>query len=547
MSIHTTREKPSVADEFAVSPPQLPTTPESEGRWILARPRLVVSLAAFVVLAPLYAYYSYLIGMGSNSDTAINVLQAWDMSHGNPLLSGWVQGNNSWITNELMIYAAVSFFLGITPNVAFISHGIIYAVIVIIAAWLAVGVTRDRKKAVLAVAIVAAILLPVNPDATVGWMFLSIIDHLGTSIPLMILLIVLDRSALTWRAGVATFGILTWAMTSDHLALFVGVLPVVLVAGLRAYFNKERRAGHLALVLGALASIPADAAFKAALEALGGASRNNPPDILFASAADLSVNLWETLDGLMVIFGANVFGRSVTDSKMELMHLAALTVAAIGWILALRSLRRLSIVDQILITAIGINVLAFAFSTMPGAYYTAHEMLVVMPFSAVLAARMIVPRLTELRTRVPVYAGLAIAVGLLATAVIIPPVRNDPTRELRAWLAQSGLTYGIAGFWLAASISVHSEGKTEIVAVINDGRGKVMPFWQVRRVDWYDPQRHDARFIISQEKDWGLSIHDLNGPLVESTFGQPNETVKLRNYVVRIYGYNILTKLPRSP
>jgi hypothetical protein len=283
--------------------------------------------------------------------------------------------------------------------------------------------------------------------------------------------------------------------------------------------------------------------FKSLVEALGGATRNNPPDAIFSSVEHMSQNVWETVNGLMVIFGATIFDRSAQQAKVELLHVAILATAAAGWIIALRSLRTLTLVDQILITAICVNVLAFLFSSMPGPFYTAHEMLVVVPFSAALAARLIVPRLTTLRARLPVYAGLAVSVVLLATTLAGP--RNpDRTGAVVAWLKQQNLSMGLSGYWQAASISVQSMSKVQVRAVIND-QGHVTPFWQVMRDDWYDPTKHDARFVISYTGEpLTGTIHDLNEVVLNENFGMPKQTVQLGGYVVRVYDYNLLTKLP---
>ena len=547
-SRHAAPEPPSPADQLAPAEP-LPTVeplppagPQRSRARRLLTAQPTIAIAAVLVLAPAYIWYSSLLGMASNSDIATNVLQAWDLTHGHPLLQGWIQGNNSYLTNELLVWALVTKIIGITPVVGYVSQGFLYAVLVVLTALLAAGRTRDLRRSLLAVALVGAIMLAVNREVS-SWMFLSLIDHLTTAIPLLILLLILDRAQPTWKLGLAAFAILTWALTADHLALFVGVAPVALVTAARIYFSAEQRKVHLAILGGALASVPASALFNAMLSALGGAAKALPPEVVFASAGEMQANFWETFDGLMIIFGAPLLGRSTEHSLSEVLHLGALGLAVAGWVLAVRALRHLSLVDQILIVAIGINIAAFLFSTMPGPDYTAHEMLIVVPFSAALAARLIAPRLTTWRGQLPVAAGFLAAVLLLA-ATLTGTRTPEPTANLTAWLRQQNLTYGLSGFWQAAAVSVESRGHVFVAPVINDSAGHVGPTDVGVRRDWYDKNLHDARFVIGwRGGDQTGSVHDLNDALLNQYFGPPKSIKRIDVYVVYVYDYNLLDRL----
>jgi hypothetical protein len=519
-------------------------TPEGQrsplGR--VLRSRAAIAFAIFLVLAPVYIYYSWLLGLNSGSDTAINILEAHDMANGRPILQGWIQGNNSWLTNELIVYALVAKVVGISPTVTYISHGILYAALVVLTGLLAIGRTQDRKQALLAAAIVGAMMLSITRDVS-GWMFLSMIDHLTTAIPLVILFLVLDRTRMSWKLGLASFAILTWALTSDYLVLFIGVLPVAIVAGLRAYFQRENRWAHLSIAAGALLAVPANSVFKLVLELMGGALRNPSPTPIFAAVGEMADNFWETINGLMIVFGAGLMGNTTKDNVTEVLHVAVVATAAVTWVLALRSIRTLSLVDQVLIIAILVNVTAFMFSPMPGPDYTSHELLVVVPFTAALAGRLIPPRLRTIKGQLPVFAGVAVALLLLANAVLGPKA-VEPTGELTAWLRQQHLSYGLAGYWQAASVTVESRGEVAVRPVINDSMGHVGPWALAIRDDWYDKTRYDARFVIAfRGYDQTGSIHDLNDDILRSQFGPPERTVRIGDYEVYLYNYNILNTL----
>jgi hypothetical protein len=59
------------------------------------------------------AYLEQARSLGSDADGASNVLQAWDMLHGNPLLRGWWLSDVSFYTTELPEYMLVELVHGL--------------------------------------------------------------------------------------------------------------------------------------------------------------------------------------------------------------------------------------------------------------------------------------------------------------------------------------------------------------------------------------------------------------------------------------------------
>jgi hypothetical protein len=59
------------------------------------------------------AYLEQARSLGSDADGASNVLQAWDMLHGNPLLRGWWLSDMSFYTTELPEYMLVELVHGL--------------------------------------------------------------------------------------------------------------------------------------------------------------------------------------------------------------------------------------------------------------------------------------------------------------------------------------------------------------------------------------------------------------------------------------------------
>jgi hypothetical protein len=86
--------------------------PEVRAAWRRLHRPLTVA-ACLTALAALYvAYLGQSRSLGTDADGASNVLQAWDMLHGNPLLHGWWLSDVSFYPTELPEYGSRSWPAG---------------------------------------------------------------------------------------------------------------------------------------------------------------------------------------------------------------------------------------------------------------------------------------------------------------------------------------------------------------------------------------------------------------------------------------------------
>jgi hypothetical protein len=123
------------------------------------------------------------------SDGAGNVLQAWDMLHGNLLLRHWWVSDVSFYTTELPQYMLIEVLLGLGAQVVHVAAAMTYTLLVLLAALLAKG--RAQGRAGLARALLAGgIMLAPQLNATA--ILLLSPDHTGTSVPLLVIWLLID-------------------------------------------------------------------------------------------------------------------------------------------------------------------------------------------------------------------------------------------------------------------------------------------------------------------------------------------------------------------
>jgi len=92
-------------------------------------------------------YYLQSRSYGVNSDAASQALQAWDMLHGNVLLTGWSLSDVSFYTTELPEYMLVEAVRGLGADVVHVSAALTYTLLVLLAAVLGRGRATGREGA----------------------------------------------------------------------------------------------------------------------------------------------------------------------------------------------------------------------------------------------------------------------------------------------------------------------------------------------------------------------------------------------------------------
>jgi hypothetical protein len=187
--------------------------------WARRHPRL--AWAAGLAIAALVLFFCYLREAQTyalNADPAAQALQAWQLWHGNPLLRGWWLGDVNFYTVELPLNAIVEMVIGLRTDVVHVGAALVYMAVVLLTAVLARGRARGWEGVVRAL-LGAGIMLA--PSLVYGTrVLMQGPDHMGTMIPVLLMLLVLDRAPERWWVPVVVGVMLTWAQVSDPLATY---------------------------------------------------------------------------------------------------------------------------------------------------------------------------------------------------------------------------------------------------------------------------------------------------------------------------------------
>jgi len=491
------------------------------------------------------------------------------------------------------------------------------------------GWTTPRAPLV-RMAVVLAIMLAPQPGVGVFVLLFSV-GHIGTAAPVMATWLFLDRywpgpgpggawPRRAWCIPVIAGLLLTWALLADPLVLVIAVIPVLVTAAARVVPDLrtgQRTGAGLRLVGHALArhwaelslAAAAAAAYLAAwcgqrlLHAAGGYTQQAVPFSLDP------VNTWWAhsrivAHGLLEMFGAffipgnavnylspgndvaapplTGLAEAVAISRLGCVALAVVGVCAAGRYFFRRDA---DLVSQLLLVGIVANLAAYIPSSLADhTALNAREFAPVLPFAAVLAARMLGDRLAVpfRRRQRPgdgqpgdgqpaagrpaagapggwalagqpwcrrlVAGGLAAlfcwyGLGLVQEARL--PAAANPFSKLEAFLVAHRLRSGIGGYWDASVITVGTGGAVTIRAVT---QGCLQPYaWEAKQA-WYNPAGPPASFLLTSGtpgyfSQWNAAPAALRA--LSTLFPSAATLDPGGGYQVHDYPGNLLARLPQ--
>ena len=325
---------------------------------------------------------------------------------------------------------------------------------------------------------------------------------------------------------------------SDLTVRYVAVPAIVVVCGYRALAARRFRSQDAALAVAAAFSVPLTVLMSAVMRWLGGFEPDAP------GARLVSPRLWPkhaevTWTNLRDLFGTvdtplTKFGAHGAAFGLACLVAAGFGVARVGWAWWRGRATR---AEQLLAVAIVCNIGADTITTLTH-QVDPHEIVVVLPCGAVLAARALVPaRITNLVVAFVAVAATAFASVLPLASAATVPLNQPYVAPVTTWLEAHDLTYGLAEYWQASAATLQSGGRVQI-RTVDLGTEVGASNYEVN-TSWYDPSLHDATFVVVD-----LDDKTAQPARYERSFGKPAMTHHVGFYLVMVYRTNLLRLLP---
>jgi hypothetical protein len=538
-------------DRQAARPPARP--------WYAGRRAWIAGFCLAAVL--LYVAFLRLSLTSQVSSDGANIdLMAWDMLHGNWLLHGWNAFDTPYLTTEIPQHAMIEAIFGLTPMVTHVAAAMTYTLSVLLAMLVAKGSATGRTGVVRAL-VAGGIMLAPQYNQGVFILVLSV-GHIGASVPLLLILLILDRARPRWQVAVLAGAALAWATMGDSLTYVLGSIPLAVACGYRVVREAaarrspsagvRARAFEFQLGVAALVSIGVADIGLRVVHALGGFNLY-PVQFKFMGTRQLSEHLALTWRALLILFGADYYhGQHGIWLAAAALHFVGMALAAwaVGWGVWRYFRPSAELIEQVMVGGVVLNLVLFATSNV--AKMNAHELAILLPFSAALAGRAVARvrasgwmtrrGLTVPARRAAAVLGVAALGGYLACLIgtdMLPPTGPSES-QLAAFLRRHHLTYGIAGYWEASIVTVDTGNQVQVRA-INDYK----KFLWAAKSDWYDARSNDADFIAA-EKGYGFTSAAQEQIQIHHRFGTPARTYVFGDYVVMVYNKNLLRDIHGS-
>jgi len=285
------------------------------------------------------------------------------------------------------------------------------------------------------------------------------------------------------------------------------------------------------------------------LRALGGYIPNPVP--FKFTLHDLPANL-HSLWAVPQIFGADYRGLAGGPYYTALLHMVSLVLVGLALLLlARRFFSGAALVDQALGVAIAGNIVLFVVTSAGSE--GPHEIAVVAPFGAALAARMLAsPQaagaraagLLARRARAVAYgAGLVVLLGYLGGLAheVVQPASPPAYARVASWLQAHHLRYGLGGYWESGIVTVQTGGQVNVRALL---KNTLAPDLWLSKPAWYDPAGQQANFIVLSSTPGFMNNWEPRA-LISKYFGRPAKIYSFGPYTVMVWDRNILPDIPR--
>jgi hypothetical protein len=556
---------------------------------------------AFTALALFACYLRQSQTVAVGSDGASQALQAWDLLHGHLLLPGWWMTDVSFYTTELPQYALIEAAHGLRASDIHLAGAMTYTLLVLTAALLARGRATGREGLIRA-ALTAALMLAPQLGPGTQTLVLSP-DHTGTCVPVLLLFLLIDRAHVkregtrgrareALRAshrgvvppgeGRATCLALAWIAVADPMTVFIAILPLALVCVTRLLAPRAvgpeglppdngtpppspvtaARRYEAALAIAAVLAVPLELTATVLIKAAGGWQAAGLRTGL-AAAGQLAGNARLTGAGLLELFGANVFAAAnAPQAALAAVHLAGLALAVAGALLAGRRFFHGPLIESVLLAGLVIDLAAYLAGVQAVDILSTREIAPVLPFGAVLAGRLVGPRLLaacQVRPQIDTardgatpqarltsarYAlGTVLALYLagLGYAAAQPPAAAQDA-SLAAWLRAHHLTVGLSGYHQASIVTLESGGAVTLRPV-RAVAGRLAPYAWNANSAWFGPAAASPTFLVLTRPGAPGSA-GLTVPDAVAAFGPPASSYADGPFVILVWPHgNLLAAL----
>jgi hypothetical protein len=364
----------------------------------------------------------------------------------------------------------------------------------------------------------------------------------------------IGRPAVHVPAAVALTLFTALGVASDRLTLVTAVVPLAVAGVAVAWLAGGSLRWPLALTAVGVAAGSLIVGLVVAALARDAGIRSAGFPIHLAQFGQLGTNVRLLFESLSYLGGGDFGGKEPDLSSM--LELVCAGVVSLGALWAARYVRRTIVLPQVdpvraahvifWATAGAVTTLSFLLSSLPVDKFSSRY--VIVPLYAIPALLAVAVAADRGWRRAALVAG----VGLVALSGVFSLARQDvqdnvggyPTGVVSGPLGdlvqEEGLDHGYAGYWDAAPLTWQTKARALVYPIkpcVPPTPDQVYCRFPFHRIDsWYRPKRGVRTFLVVDPTQ-----PDVQAP--DPRFGRPERVEQIGQLEVRVYGYDIASRL----
>ncbi|NNM85637.1 MAG: hypothetical protein HKL96_07775 [Phycisphaerales bacterium] len=519
---------------------------------------IVLSLSGLAVF-----YRLFWTGMNacSTSDSAVVLLEAQDMLHGNLLLHGWYLPSANVLTLNAPLYVLAEAFWGLQPWLMQLVPEMVFLGLLVVGL-----LTSFKNKPLAARWVATAYFLPIVGLQSVGrivpWL-LSGPNHTMTVAFCLAVLLIVDSTQsppgmrrpnrpLAWLAVVL---LVFLSVFGDPLALVILVLPVIAYA-FNEFVGSQASRGIRWALTGILTGAAVAWVARSCLRHVGGFVCAQTLEASFIRLRETPASFMLTLAGLLKLFGARIAGLPLNLVNLFLLaRVVALLVAVVAVVGTLvRWLRQKPVnrLDVFLSLSATMTVAATFLSEqgLNSGVSQVHYLVPAFVCLVIVAARSLGDWFLSGRTAARWIVILCVVLFISSRGLIAGWFRWEQeassTTMLAHWLEQHHLHQGFGVYWDSHIITVETR-QAVIVRPLADSLVAVRNW--LSKKSWYDTRRHRYTFVIYDRRDptafpvpgrvYPLTKYGYLPPQISGAFGPPAHVYSMLHYEIAVWNHPI--------
>ncbi|MNW40486.1 hypothetical protein D3C74_176010 [compost metagenome] len=495
--------------------------------------QLFKKILLYTVLSSILLLYYLSVATNNSvhSDAGSVLLMSKSILEGNVFLNGWFLSTGSYYSTELIWYSLFIVLFGFNSNLIYLVSSIFFLIL----SWLVFFVSgRTREGFSYRRAIVGFLLIGL-PSPFVSTLVFSGAMHISALCYVLIALIALEFIKRNYLKYSIYFVLLTLVLFADPFMIWTFFVPFIITSFLIWIVKKEMKE-PITITVSVLSYI-----FSKILLYL---FNFNIPETstAFVELEKIKGNIFLYIKGMLEIYNANIFGKSVGNYNTVIVGLHIIVLFCIVMILfnAIKKIKNSREFDKLylfLLVGIVINVAEFIFSNLAVDINSARYLFPSIVYASIFVAKYSKIPVSFTKHATLLYYPIIIVYILISLNYPIgfEKVKQD---EVIQFLESKNLKTGYGSYWNSHNLTVQSKGVISIYPIIASESG-ISSFNWLSNINWYN---NEANFVIFQNDNWG----NINQATVATGLGEPDQIYQFNSYTIMVWENSIQSRIIKS-